>query len=102
MDRQLDRGVAGSRHALKNPFGGSEWARLVEEWGFTGQQARIVELVLCGLGDKQIAMKMELRLPTVRSHLQEISGRVELILRVMAMRDMWVGMSSNKMENHQK
>ena len=66
------------------------WGRIARKLGLPAQQTRIVELVLEGKEDKQIAREMNLRIPTVRTHLNRIfhrfgiSGRVELILRIFA------------------
>lgn len=67
------------------------WLAIAEELGLTSQQQRIVELILRGRQDKEIAETMEISIPTVRTHLTriysrvEVSDRLELILRVFAM-----------------
>jgi DNA-binding NarL/FixJ family response regulator len=56
----------------------------------SGQQARIVELLLEGMTDKEIAAAMELKFSTVRTYLDRIflrlgvDDRVELVLYVFA------------------
>lgn len=66
------------------------WQCVVETLALSPQQARIVELVLRGNRDKQIAATMELSVPTVRTHFARIfdrlgvADRVELILCVFA------------------
>ncbi len=63
---------------------------MLRELGFPPQQARIVELILEGRKDKQIAAAMGLRVSTVRTHLSRLfdrtdsADRVELLLRVFA------------------
>jgi DNA-binding NarL/FixJ family response regulator len=65
-------------------------ARAARALELSPQQARIVELLLRGLRDKQIAKEMGLGVPTVRTYLGRIflrvgvQDRVELILRVFA------------------
>lgn len=55
------------------------------------QQSKIVELILRGRKDKEIATALGLQVPTVRTYLGRIfartgvGSRVELVLRVVAM-----------------
>lgn len=71
-----------------SPFTASEWNELVAQLELTPQQAKIVDLIMRGLKDKQIATVLECSFSTVRSHLDRIfsrlhiDDRVELILRV--------------------
>ena len=68
----------------------AEWEDVRRELQLTPQQARVVELILQGMRDKQIAAALGLSLPTVRTHLRRlfsrigISDRVELVLRAFA------------------
>jgi len=68
------------------PISQFEWAQVVAKLRLTPQQARIVELILRGGRDKQIAQILGLAVPTVRTHLREIfrnhdlSDRVELVI----------------------
>lgn len=54
------------------------------------QQRRIVQLLICGYCDKQIAGELGLSIDTVRTYLKRINsrlgvhGRVELVVRVFA------------------
>jgi len=63
---------------------------VVETLQLAPQQARIVELILRGLRDKQIAAELGLGVPTVRTYLKRVfvrvgvQDRVELVLRVFA------------------
>ncbi len=72
------------------PFEPREWAEIVRILELAPQQARIVELLLMGMADKQVAAELGLALPTVRTYLGRIfvrvgaSDRVGLILAVFA------------------
>jgi DNA-binding NarL/FixJ family response regulator len=54
------------------------------------QQAKLVELLLRGMCDKQIAVAMDISEPTIRTYLDRIwsrtrtRGRMELAMRVLA------------------
>jgi len=71
-----------------SPFHPAEWDRLTETLGLSPQQARIVELILRGAGDKQIAAALGLSKHTVRTYLNRIfsrlgvSDRLELVIHV--------------------
>jgi DNA-binding NarL/FixJ family response regulator len=71
-----------------SPFSVSQWNELAAQLELTPQQAKIVDLILRGLKDKQIATVLKCSFSTVRSHLDrifsrlDIADRVELILRV--------------------
>ncbi len=72
------------------PLDDGHWRAIVAEMQLSQQQAKIVELVLRGLCDKQIAAAMAISEPTIRTYLLRISaktrtrGRMELAMRVMA------------------
>lgn len=72
------------------PIDEAAWRRAVEALGLSPQQARIVELLLRGMRDKQIAAELHLSVPTIRTYLARVfqranvCDRVELILRVVA------------------
>jgi DNA-binding CsgD family transcriptional regulator len=57
---------------------------------FSPQQARVIELILEGKPDKQIARQMGMSFGTLRTHLSRVyaktgaSGRMELAARVYA------------------
>lgn len=78
------------RLAMPFPFDATTWKRVVELLGLSPQQARIVERLLCGMCDKQIALDLGLSVPTVRTYLGRIfdrlgvDDRVQLILRIFA------------------
>lgn len=69
---------------------GQEWARLTQELELTPRQAEIIGHLLLGKSDKQIAKKLGITVPTVRTHMGRlfhklgISDRVELILHIFA------------------
>lgn len=87
--------MAGRRIGQENknrlqgvPLDAATWASVIKVLGFSPQQAKIVELILCGTCDKQIAHRLSLSVDTVRTYLKRIdarlgvSGRVELVVRV--------------------
>jgi len=65
-------------------FSETEWTDLHHSLGLSRRQAQIVERLLCGRSDKQIAV------PTVRTHLGRlfmrfgVADRCELILHMFA------------------
>lgn len=71
-----------------SPFGRAEWRWVVEALELSPQQARIVELIVRGAGDKQIAAALGLSKYTVRTYLSRIFARlgvrdrVELVVHV--------------------
>jgi len=70
------------------PLDAVVWARVIGELGLAPQEARVVEGVLRGQRDKQIAQAMGIGVPTVRTYLGRAfrrcgaSDRVELVVRV--------------------
>jgi DNA-binding NarL/FixJ family response regulator len=72
------------------PLNDSHWRAIVEAMELSPQQAKIVELALRGMCDKQIAAAMGISEPTIRTYLLRISaktrtrGRMELAMHVMA------------------
>lgn len=66
------------------------WRVLKARLKLSLRQEEIVGLILRGCSDKQIAAQLDLRVPTVRTHLSRlflrlgVRDRVELILRVFA------------------
>jgi DNA-binding NarL/FixJ family response regulator len=67
------------------------WRAIAKELALSPQQIRIVEAILRGKQDKQIAAELGLSIPTVRTYLTRIFDRVEvedrlrLVLRIFAM-----------------
>lgn len=70
------------------PLATETWLAVASVLELSPQQRRIVELLLCGCRDKQIAHELGLSVPTVRTYLGRIflklgvQDRIELILRV--------------------
>jgi DNA-binding NarL/FixJ family response regulator len=62
---------------------------MIRGLGLPSQQTRIVELVMQGMQDKEIARELGLGLPTVRLYLRFVfehtktSNRIELILKII-------------------
>jgi DNA-binding NarL/FixJ family response regulator len=56
-------------------FNESEWHRLIEHLALPERQAEILYLLIHGENDKQIARKLKISLPTLRTHLQRMYGR---------------------------
>ena len=55
---------------------------MAEELALSPQQRRIVELLLLGYQDKQIAKELTISVPTVRTYLKRIFDRVGVADRV--------------------
>jgi DNA-binding NarL/FixJ family response regulator len=64
---------------------------VAERLAISPQQKRIVELILCGKQDRDIADALGLTVPTVRTYLTRVFARVgatdrmDLVLRVFAL-----------------
>lgn len=76
-------------HPIRSsPLTDAEWTAVVAELELSPQQARIVQLVLQGFGNKQIAFAMHLHESTVRTYLGRIfqrlnvADRLELAIRI--------------------
>jgi len=71
-------------------FSETEWTDLHRGLGLSRRQAQIVEQLLCGRSDKQIAKELEVSVPTVRTHLGRlfmrfgVADRCELILHIFS------------------
>ncbi len=83
--------LACDRDALAFPMDSATWQRVADKLGFSPQQTRIVELILCNRQDKEIAAELSLTIPTVRTYLSRafvrtgVSDRLGLVLRVFSM-----------------
>jgi DNA-binding NarL/FixJ family response regulator len=72
------------------PLHPDHWQAIYLALRLSPKQAQVVELVLRGLCDKQIAQTMGIGEPTVRTYLDRISartrthGRMELAMKVLA------------------
>jgi DNA-binding NarL/FixJ family response regulator len=71
-------------------FSETEWTELQRTLGLSRRQSQIVEQLLCGRSDKQIARELEVSVPTVRTHLGRlfmrfgVADRCELIVHMFA------------------
>ncbi|MBX3424269.1 MAG: helix-turn-helix transcriptional regulator [Pirellulales bacterium] len=75
----------------KLPCDAATWKRVAERLALSPQQKRIVELILCGKQDRDIAETLGLTVPTVRTYLTRVFARVgvtdrmDLVLQVFAL-----------------
>ncbi|MCA9185920.1 MAG: helix-turn-helix transcriptional regulator [Pirellulaceae bacterium] len=53
-------------------FSDAEWQRLVSDLGFTSRQAELIDGILQGWSDQQVARKLQISPHTVRAHLQRV------------------------------
>lgn len=71
-------------------FSPQEWEQLVSELSLPRRQAQVAECILCGLSDKQIAERLGISVPTIRTYLARMfqtlkaQDRVELVLRIVS------------------
>ena len=69
-------------------FSKSEWAELVNQLFLSPRQAEVIKYLFLGHSDKQIAMELQICVPTVRTHLSrlfsrfDVQDRTELVLYV--------------------
>lgn len=86
MARQKKRPV--NRVGQAFPFDAATWGRVMGAFGLAPQEARVVERILRGMSDKQIALDMKIGEPTLRTYLTRVfrhvgvDDRVQLVLRV--------------------
>lgn len=59
-------------------FSRHEWDRLLDHLSLPDRQAEILQFLLNGENDKQIAQKLKISLPTIRTHLQRIYARFDV------------------------
>ena len=73
------------------PLHAEHWQATIAAMGLSDQQAKVVELVLRDLGDKEIAVVMGLGEGTVKDYLKRIyrrtgmRGRMQLAMHVLAL-----------------
>jgi len=87
------RPSSGSGRVSPTPFPMDDvtWKSIAKQLALSPQQTRIVELILRGQQDKEIAAELELSIPTVRTYLSrifdrtEVTDRLKLVLRIFAM-----------------
>ncbi len=70
-------------------FSESEWMELVKELSLSPQQAQVVKCLFLGRSDKQIALDLQMAMPTVRTHISrlfsrfDVQNRTEFVLYVL-------------------
>lgn len=73
------------------PMDANTWQRVADQLSLSDQQLRIVELILRGRRDKEIAEELGVSFHTVRAYLKRIfdrtdaSDRLDLVLHVFAL-----------------
>jgi DNA-binding NarL/FixJ family response regulator len=74
----------------KEIFSETEWMALVKELSLSPRQAQVVKCLFLGHSDRQIALELQMAVPTVRSHLSrlfsrfDVEDRTELVLYVFS------------------
>lgn len=69
-------------------FSKSEWEDLVSKLSLSPRQAEVIQRILSGRSDKQIARDLQISVPTVRTHLNRaflrfgVQDRIELVIHV--------------------
>lgn len=58
------------------------WQAIADELQLSPQQTRIVELILCGYQDKEIAAELSLSVATIRTYLKRTFDRVAVVDRM--------------------
>ncbi len=72
------------------PLDAQHWKEIVKKIGLSTRQARIVELMLRDLSDRQIAIVLGISESTIETHKERIShrtgthGRMQLAMHVLA------------------
>ncbi len=72
----------------KEIFSNTEWSEIVENLSLSSRQEEVSRHLFRGLSDKQIALQLEISVPTVRTHLSrlflkmDVQDRHELILYI--------------------
>jgi DNA-binding NarL/FixJ family response regulator len=76
---------------FQSPLDQDEWKEIARRLRLTPRQKDVVELILRGMRDKQIATALGLSVRTVREHLSHLFARLEardrigLVLRIFAL-----------------
>ena len=84
----LIRSRKGAVIETKGLFSDGEWVKIKGDLQLSDRQAEILHLLLGGHSDKQIATKLGIAMPTVRTYLgrlflrYDVSDRVELVLHI--------------------
>jgi DNA-binding NarL/FixJ family response regulator len=73
------------------PIPPEKWAALMRQLNLSFQQSRVIELILKNYCDKEIAAEMNLKVPTVRTHIGrlfkrlQVENRLALVLKIFAL-----------------
>ena len=59
-------------------FSEKEWDVLVNQLSLSPRQSEVIHLLLNGHSDKQVAMELDIAVPTVRTHLSRLFSRFDL------------------------
>lgn len=59
-------------------FSELEWGELLRQLSLAPRQEQILEQIMDGLSDKQIAGKLNICVPTVRTHLSRLFARLDV------------------------
>lgn len=73
----IDWGWVLAKHNGKI-FSEVEWCELLTQLSLPPRQEQIVKHIFDGLGDKQIAGKLGICVPTVRTHLSRLFARLDV------------------------
>ena len=90
-DRRKTSASTQMQAPMPFPLDSTTWREVVGEMQLPRQQAKVLELVLQGMQDQQIAAAMKIGVPTVRTYLGRIftragvRDRLELVLRILAL-----------------
>jgi len=85
---RIANGGIGISTSDSEVFSEHEWVELVDRLALSPRQAQVIQRVLSGRSDKQIARDLQMAVPTVRTHLSRafsrfgVQDRTELVLHV--------------------
>jgi DNA-binding NarL/FixJ family response regulator len=88
--RRTSTSIPQGGNLLPLPLDQRKWIHLASNLRLPPQQQKIVELILRGMQDKQIAIRLGISVPTVRTYLSRlyarlgVSDRMELVLKLFA------------------
>ncbi len=83
------------------PMDDATWQAIICELGLPPQEACVVELILVGRQDAEIAADMNLAVPTIRMYLRRTfdrtatNNRLQLVLRIFGMAQQVVAANPN-------
>ena len=83
--------LAGLKRALGSPQAPSGKSLNGDEWILSASQQRVARQLVLGLSNKEIARVLYLGLETVKSHVSEIIGRLDVRNRTEAVRKLLKG-----------